>query len=720
VSDLVKREEVQKPAVSYPAFEAETRFDLARLLRRLLRRKYEALIVALLVVIPAAISTYLATPLYRSTLILQIDPVPVRVLPYQDVATSETSGNYELYMRTQDEILKSPTLMSRVATRLAEQGVQPNDLKNGYGVQRIASSQLVTLSFSDPNPEVAAKTVNTFAEEYIKLNFEAKQEMVEKAKAFLSRELRELKQKAEASERELVQYAQSTGLNLQPGQVDLVQNRLAFVSTQLSSLETELLAAKFRRDGLRAVTPEHLPQELLTKEISELNNRLIQLEQQRTALLTKFDENWPEVIRNKEETELVKQQLKREQEKALQQVRQQAELEYSAIEGRYKALSQALKEQEDLVHRLNQASIQFNVLKREVDTNQQLYDGLMERFKQANITAGTEFGNLHVVTPGKPAAKPYYPNVAWNLALASLLGLALGLSFAVARDYWDDSITSLEEAEHFISLPALGFVPRSEQIGAGFNELKQLPEKTSETSGETVSGLAIQHNGNSKNGSGLPPAVNEAFRTICASILLSSSDTVPRTILVCSAEPGEGKTTLVAHLGRALAASRASTVLLEFDLRRPTLMRQLGLKNGSSRGLSTFLAGHTSPKEFPAVYRTGIDNLFAIEAGPKPPNPLALLRSERLDELLKTLRSHFKFVIVDSPPLLTVADARVLSRKVEGVVLVIRAGKTSQKRIKQARNQLESAGAKILGMVLNGTDKAADSYYYYDERYYTS
>jgi len=275
-------------------------------------------------------------------------------------------------------------------------------------------------------------------------------------------------------------------------------------------------------------------------------------------------------------------------------------------------------------------------------------------------------------------------------------------------DFWDNSITTLEEAEQLGHIPTLGAVPRIKFNKANISVISQ---KTRNKSSETSLISHSAHRSQKASQTNLPPAVAECIRTICASILLSKSDRPPRIIMVTSAAPSEGKSTLVNHMGRAFADGGNSTLLVESDMRKPALSETLGI--GSEGGLSLYLAGHVYP--MPKIHDTSIPNLFAISAGPKAPNPINLLNSEKLDTLLKEMSFSYKFILLDAPPIVAVADARVLCPKVDGVILVVKAGRTPRNLIRRAWNLAESSGGNILGIVLNETNRnvSESSYYSY-------
>jgi capsular exopolysaccharide synthesis family protein len=262
----------------------------------------------------------------------------------------------------------------------------------------------------------------------------------------------------------------------------------------------------------------------------------------------------------------------------------------------------------------------------------------------------------------------------------------------ILQDAWDNSISTLEEAEELAPLPSLGSIPMIK--ASKLSSARLLPPVNgngSRNGNGTHSKTSIQD-------SHLPFEATESIRAVCASILLSRSDERPRVIVVTSASHSEGKTTLATHLGRAFADAGSSTLLIEADMRKPDLSKNFSV--GTEDGLSLYLAGHVSP--WPKVQQTDIANLFVVAGGPIPPNPAALLHSDKLDEFLQVAAAEYNVVIVDSPPL-SLADARILGMKADGVVLVVRAGRTAKNQVRRAWTLLESSGANVLGMVLNGT-----------------
>jgi succinoglycan biosynthesis transport protein ExoP len=711
--------------------------EVWRLLWELWKRKGEIALITCLVVIPVAAANFMMVPLYRSSAMVQIDPEPVQVLPYREIDLPSLTPNYEMFMKSQEQILRGPRLVERIAERLqsgssARLKSEVSRLSGGLSIQRIQNTQLFRLSYVAADPDVAAKVANTFAEEYIKLHFETRQETREKARELLKHELDTLEERVQISEKELVEYQQKHDITgKEPGQ-GVVPQKLTILGSQLADAEREVFVAKSQLESLQQASASNFPQKLVTPAISGLTTKLLDLEHDLTALRATFGEKWPAVVQKRDEIALVRDQLQQEHAAALAQAREQAALDYSAAENKRKMIASSMDEQERMVHQIETASIQYNILRREVDTNQKMYEALLERLNQTSVTAGMAFGGFHVIEQAVPDDRVYSPRTMWNLSLASVLGLSLGICFVLARHYWDNSVSTVEEVERVTALPVLGSVPQVVALSAPTLLARgraKLPRRMSRPTATVVtrSGhlpvghvvpAASDHPGPNGHRLGSNPATAEGVRNICASVLLSQSGRPPRLLMVTSSVPGEGKTTLASELGYAFAESGKNTLLIECDLRRPRFGTMFGI--GVEGGLSMFLSGLTGSA--PTIHPTSNACLFVVGAGPTAPNPPTLLGSDKMGTFLREMMNSFHFVILDTPPVLPMADSRLLARMADGVVLVVRAGLVPKALVRRVCGLLETTGANVLGAVLNAADphdpEGPYSRYYQD--YYQS
>jgi capsular exopolysaccharide synthesis family protein len=676
-------------------------FNVRRLVWALWRRRWQILGVMVLVFVPATLGTLMAEKLYRGTALLQVNVDAVRVLPYQDVSTPTVPSNYLFMMTTQEQVLTGPGLEARVAARLRQEtmpalAAEAERVGSRREIAQVPNSQVFRISYLAPQAEVAAMVANIYTEEYIKMRFESGQETRLQARRLLERELATLEARVQESEKELVAYAEAHNMyRNESGQGDLAQDKLAMLSRQLIEAESEEVAAQSRLDTVRQASLTDFPKSLETELLSSRRSALLQLEHDLTSLRASFGENWPAVRQKREEIANVTGQLNREREAVLAQAREQATQDLRMAENKRSRLAAAKSEQEKLVVDLQKASVQYNIIRREVETNQKLFEGIMSRLREAGIAPGMELGDVHVLERAMPNPVVARPNVLWNLLLAAVLGLALGVSVAMVNDFWRGSITTIEDLEQVSPLPVLSTVPQMGNSGLSLAKVggfiaRRAPDVDVNGDGRPASSRADLSR---------TPEGAEAIRTLCAALLLSQSSRPPRILAVTSAAPGEGKTTVAVQLARALADTGARTLLIECDMRRPVFGEEFGI--GAEGGLSLFLAGHVVR---PTVHTTTNRALFVIGAGPTAPNPVALLNSDRMSKFLQAMADAFKFVIVDTPPAVPMADARVVGAKADGVLIVVRAGQTPSHALRRVQLALERTGSTILGTVLNGTD----------------
>jgi capsular exopolysaccharide synthesis family protein len=692
-------------------------FNVDGLRRPLRKRKLTIIIVTLLVITSALAAALLSPPVYFSAALIQVNQDSVRVLPYSDIADSGSGVYYEVYMATQDQILRSPNLMSRVAARLrgtpadGPLAQEIGQLGSRLQVKRVPNSQLFQVGYRAPSPHTAAAVANMFAEEYVTQHLESRQAKREMARDSLEMELKDLQRRLHVSERGLLSYAQSRDiLNVGTEQASLVQKRLSVLDQQVSDAEAEELTAQTRLDTLKNVNLENFPDNLATPLIETLSSRLLQAEQDLNGLLKDFGDNWPAVIAKRNEMALIRDQLAREKKRALAGVLEQAQLQLKAAQRKLAGANAALAQQKELVSSFNNALIQYRTLEREVQSNQRLYESVLERVSQTSVQKNLEFGNIQILEPATPNDRAVGPTMWQNAAWATALGLTLGIGAAFLRDAWDSSLSTLDDAVELTRLPGLGIVPASKYFSTSppAVAVAQLEE------GERLEQAERPVLPAAPARPSMPPEVAEAIRGICASILLSQSDQQLRLITVTSALPGEGKTTVVAEIGRALAQSGAKTLLVEADMRKPALAGLFGV--AEDRALSLYLSGHVTS---PFIFETEQPNLLVIPAGPNPPNPLALLGSERMNTFLRAATEQFRFVLLDTPPVLAVADARILSARTDGVVVVSRARSTSKNLVSRAKAVLENSGANVLGLVLTHVDLRDVEGAYYRHYYST-
>jgi len=697
--------------------------------RVIVKRRWVVLSCLLIVFSTVAIGTLKQKPVYEGKVLIEINPEQPNVLNFKEVLQISTA-DVDSYRETQYKVLQSRTLAERVTKALQLYrnpefyrgrmlfGLVENDPEkipspadpsppdpsmdayrnsvkhflDSVNISPVRRSNLVEVSFYSQDPKLAARVANQLASDYIDQNLQVKWDETVKASEWLSGQLVGLKAKLEKSEDALQAYAQANSILFVEEKQNLVNARLK----QLQEEYTKAQANRFQKESLynlvQAGKVQDLPGVLSNSLIQNLATRLAELERDYAQLTATVKPDYPKALALKKQIDTLQASLDHQKKALAQNIVD----EYRSALANERYLAQALEEQKKEVNEIAEKSIQYNILKREVDTSKQLYDGLLQRLKEAQVSAGLKASNIRIVDAAEIPKGPVKPRVVLNLALGVILGLGLGIGLAFFQESLDNTLKTPDEVETLLRLPSLGVLPAFPVDGAG----KAAEEKLVSIApgGHKPIGPAIQTN----------PAVVEAFRSLRTSLLLSANP-VPKMILVTSALPGEGKTSTTINLGSTLASLGSRVVIVDCDMRQPACHRSTGVEN--KPGFVQCLTGHVDLSE--AILPVpGVVNLSVIPCGPIPPNPAEVLSSPLTAELLGRLRSQFEYVLVDSPPLLSVADSRILATLTDAVVLVVRAFETPYDVVRRARSLLYGAGARILGVALNDVDFRRDGYGY--------
>lgn len=654
-----------------------------------LKRKWIAIAIALIVFGGVCAWTFTTQRYYTSRVNIQIEPEP-SVLPYKETYAAVVAD--PRYLGTQAQVLKSEVLARRtvVALKLASEPERVEALARWFTgnilVVPVEGTQVVKVTYQSEDPEFAAKAVNTLADEYVNYGFESKTDATERARDFLQKELAGVEEKLQRSEQRLVDYSRAH--NLLPTQdVNIVGRKVAELSDEVTKVEAEVLANQYQ--GLQNTPIESFPEKLKTDVMRSLDSRRSDLEQKLATATLRFGPKWPEVLSLNQQLQDVRTQLANEKARAIRQ----AKVEYDLAMAHRSRVVGALESQKKLADQVAQDSIEYNLLKREVDTDRQLHEGLLQRLKETDISTGLKAGNVHVIDRGSVPRLPTSPNVPMALSLGLLVSLMAGIAAAMAVDTFDRTIKTPEDVERELHLPFLGAIPAFEKSWRAANGGYLMPL-----------GMESSH---AASGTALASSLYwESYRALRTSLLFSP-DNRPHNLLVTSSIAGEGKSTTAVNLAITLAQTGARTIILELDLRRPRLAASLSLDAG--RGISRYLSGQTAFHT--EIQQSGIANLFVVTAGPVPPNPPELIGSQRMTRVLELLRRHFEYVVIDGPPLTPVTDALVISSQVDGVVLVVD-GQTPRDTAQKARNMLTSVDAKILGVLVNNVKLDMSQSYY--------
>ena len=725
------------------AGEAQETADLRAYARILHKHRWAVFSIVLVVFTVVLIATLKEKPVYRAEGMLEIERENPNILTVQELFQLENVS--DSYLETQYKVLQSQSLARRViaelhldqkeefnpprgwwlhqktvkeagratlATDAVAQEAVLRRFEGRLGISPVRRSRLVQVSFDSEDPQLAAQVLNVFTSNYIQQDLETRWEATQKASEWLSQQLQSLKIKLEKSEDDMQQYAQSNGLLFLDSEKGTTEN---IVDERLRQLQDELTKAqadRYEKESLYRLVQAgdygSLPGVVDNKLMQDLTLRLSDLESGYAQLATTFSPDYPKLKQIQNQIDDVKAVLTRERKRVAERITN----DYIAAVRREGLVAQAFDAQQKQANQTAARAVQYNILKREVDTNKQLYDGLLGRLKEAGVSAGLKASNIRIVDPAVPPTKPVKPRVLLNVVLALAAGLACAIGVAFLQEHLDNTLKTSEDVEHFLQLPALAMIPAVESLNGhrrGVYALYGRPKPPEVTLGKPLAQAApwyrIDETGPEYS------VLSEAFRSLRTSVLLSSAGRPPRSLLVTSAQPAEGKTTVSTNLAISLAQLGQRVLLIDGDLRRPNIHRAFQLPP------SPGLVGHlTGQQDWTAcVMPTPVSGLEVIPCGPVPPNPAELLSSDRMQVLLRQAAAQYNTVIADSPPLLNVSDSRVMATQVEGVVLVVKGNFTPRELAQRAQGYIRDVGASLIGVVLNNIDvrRGDDSYYRY-------
>ncbi len=579
-------------------------------------------------------------------------------------------------------------------------------------IRPIRRSRVVEIRFDSQAPELAARTVNAVAENYIQKNLEARWDAAQKASEWLSQQLRDLKAKLENSEDDLQKYAADNGLlflETEKGDAESIVNQsVREVQEELTRAQADRMEKESIFRLVQSGEYGSLPGVLDNKLLQDLTFRLADLQREQAQLAATFTDNYPKVKQTQSQIAEIQSSLERERWRAAQKISN----DYFAALRREKLVRQAFAEKQAEANQIAEKSVQYGILSREVDTNNGLYEGLLERLKEAGVSAGLKASNIRIVDPGTVPYKPIAPNYPLNLGLAAFLGLGLGICMAFLKEHLDQTIRYSQDVFHFLGVPVLGFIPsmsarngkKLKGITAADREFIFGPANSRTAPGDAL----IEDRPRNELGIHKGSAFSEAFRELRTSVILSASGRFANSILVTSAQPGEGKTTVAVNLAFSLAQLGQPVLLVDADMRRPSIQKYFPQKGSK---LSSYLGGQGAWQQM--VYPTPISRLNVLHCGPIPENPSELLSSDRMRALIQESMTTYRFVILDSPPLLNRADSRILGSMVGATLLVVKGGETPRQVVQYAESQARSVGANLIGVVLNNLDSSLNDYSYY-------
>lgn len=698
--------------------EEQSAFDLASYWHLALKHRIVIIGCFLAVVAIGAALTLLMTPIYTAQATLQIDREAARVYTADDVSPRESMSQGEDFYQTQYGLLRSRSLAERVVASLGlaatddslrALGVEPPPptgtaaaqaerrraialgvLQGGLSVTPVRGSRLVAVGFDNPDPVIAARIANGFAENFIQANLDRKYESSSYAREFLEERITQTKGRLEEAERQLVAYAAnqqiinvgepSEGGNQGGGTQSLTSSSLIALNASLAEARAQRVAAEERWRSARSTDLMTLPEVLSNPSIQRLTEQRAALDSEYQQKLSIYQPDYPEMVRLKAQIDEADGQIRTIAGNIRTSIQSQyviAANQERALQGQVSGLTGDVLDQRD-------RSIQYNILQRELDTTRTLYEGLLQRYKEVGVTGDVTANNISIIDTATPPGGPSKPNMMINLALAAIFGLGLGVVAALVLEALDETVATPDDVEKKLGIPVLGVVPLLDKGQT------------------TAAGLADIRSG-----------FSEAYYSLRTALQFSTPDGAPASLLVSSARPAEGKSTTAYAVAINLARVGKQVLLIDGDLRNPSMHRVVGVDN--ERGMSNLLSGSSDLAS--VVQRTRQDNLFFIPCGPLPPNPAELWGSDRLRQFLIEARNNFDHVIVDGPPVLGFADSPLLAATVGGVLFVLESRGTRRGQARGALRRLKVGRARLLGAVLTKFNAKSTSYGGYDYAY---
>jgi succinoglycan biosynthesis transport protein ExoP len=708
---------------------------LADYWRILLKRKWTIIATLVVVVIAAALISLSMTPIYDATARISISNyAPSNILNFKgNQQYSDPIENQDLLIATQVSVLQSNTLALQVVHNLgldnrpefagkartatsagqAKSG-SPADpaeredqlisaFRSGLSVLPVPDTAIIEIKYSNPSPKLAAEIANATANTFIEQNIKDRFNSAMQAADWLSKQLDDLQIKVETSQARLIEYQKQHGIVGADDKQNLTLEKLNELGKQLTQAQADRIQKESLYQIARGSNPDALGSILQDPALAVIDQQREQLQVQYAQLTTEFGSTYPKV----DEIQNQLKQINKAYQEKLQSGVLRVQNEYYTAVKREQMLKAALDEQTAVANQLNENAIEYRILKQEADSNRQLYDGLLEKLKEASLAAGLNSSNIRVVDKARIPRIPARPKVPRNMLLAVLLGLVGGIVVALALEAADNTIRTPEQAQ-VLGLPVLAAIPVKAVKDAVDVPAPHFLAPRTGNDATLVTYLDPQSE------------ISEAYRTLRTSILLSGAGQPLQVVVFTSALPQDGKTMTSVNTAFVMAKQERRVLLVDADMRRPSVHKVFDLP--PDVGLSSVLSGQTKWRD--AVHFTGQSNLFVLSSGPLPPHPSELLGSASMRDLIREWRDEYDHIIIDSPPILSVTDGVLLAVQADMVALVIRAGQTKIAAIREARDLLLHLKAPLGGIVLNAVDLQSPDYYYYPSRrkyrgYYT-
>jgi polysaccharide biosynthesis transport protein len=594
---------------------------------------------------------------------------------------------------------------------------------NNLSVEGVRDTRLIKISFRHTDPEIAADVANGIAKNFMAYNFQAKTARFTDTSNWLGESTRKLKAQVEMAEHKLANYSLQNNIFSLEGKENLTADKLVRLHDQVMRAETDRILKQSLYEEVKLGRVAQLPEAFADPKTADLRKSYNELAVNASKLSVKFGAKNPRLQEIQQQMATLEEQIKGNQ----LMLEERLKADYERAVRDEESLKAALETAKNDAAQQNQATIQYSVLKQDLETAKALYTDFLNKTNQTEIQRAEQFNNVRMIEAAEPPGGPIGPNRNQTIMLGFIISLVLGIGLAYVIENLNTTIRTVEDVTRATQLPLLAVIPTltdtvpqikrngEAQKANGIKELKTAVLKDIDDSFELL------HDYSDKpvlaHSMKMFSAAAEAYRMLRTSILFSTAGQPPKTVLVTSGQPGDGKTTTVFNIALALTQLKAEVVILDCDMRRPRVHKLLQLTK--REGLSTFLTSGGDLDKF--ISRGPVPHLSILPCGFVPPNPSELISSENMKELLRSLEERFDYIIMDSPPLVTVTDPIILSTLVDGVILVVKSGQSKSELVSRVCQYLSSVGAKVLGVTLNNLNIRKDGYdYYRNYRYYAN
>ena len=748
-----------------PSFDTSSDDERGGLLeywRILRRRKGTVIVVAFAGLLLGLLVTFPQTPIFQARTSLEIQDINNEVTNLRGTGSTNEMGtisNALADVQTQIKILQSESLAERAVAKLngtrkktvtsAEAATRPSAWRQALGLpnpvppgpdgqvraaltnlkaRAAGQTRIVEVTYDSADPQEAADFLNHLSNEFIEQNIDSRWKMMQRTGNWLTRQLDDVRIKLERSEDKLQDYARRSGLiftggssssgaNADTQRENVSESRLRQIQVSLVAAQSERFAKQSRYEMATNASPESLPDVINDQGLRAYQTKITDLRREAAELAATYKSEYSKVKRVEVQIAPLEAAFQRERGAVIGRIKN----EYDEAVRREKLLSNDYGNQVKLVTGDAEKSIHYNILKREVDTNRQIYDSMLQRVNESSVASAMRASNVRVIDAAKVPRRPYKPDLQTNAALGALAGLFCGIGFVIMRERADRTIQEPGDIGYYLNLPELGIIPSAQHARPlGYFRKKRSesgPDNALSTRTENLKDDRIELVTWNKKAS----MVAESFRTVLTSLLFTGTNgSRPRVLVMTSASPSEGKTTIVCNLAIALAEVKQTTLIIDADLRKPRIHKIFQLPN--ERGLSDLLTQR--PLDIANLHgllqETSIPGLVALTSGPVSNAAANLLYSQTLPELIDIFRKEFDMIIIDTPPMLQMPDARVVARTGDGVIMIIRANQTTRDAALAARLRFAEDGTRLLGTILNDWNPkhSPNGYYGYYGGYY--